>query len=46
MSNEKDASSGFRKKYLYLDKFTTHQKEDYEWKTDAMKIIKIGRAHV
>lgn len=32
MSNEKDASSGFRKKYLYLEKFTVHQEDDRVWK--------------
>jgi hypothetical protein len=32
MSNEKDASSSFRKKYLYLEKFTAHQEDDRVWK--------------
>jgi len=39
MSNEKDASSGFRKKYLYLEKFTNHQEEDRVWKKQTMNII-------
>ena len=32
MSNEKDGSSSFRRKYLYLEKFTAHQEEDRIWK--------------
>lgn len=39
MLDEKHVNSGFRKKYLYLDKFTTHQKEDQEWKVDTMNIM-------
>jgi hypothetical protein len=43
MSNEKDGNSGFRKKYLYLDKFTTHQEDDRVWKlstNDRLKKLK------
>ena len=32
MSNEKDGSSSFRRKYLYLEKFTAHQEDDRIWK--------------
>jgi len=40
MSNEKGESSGFRKKYLYLDKFTTHQEEDRVWKLSTNERLK------
>jgi len=42
MSNEKDGNSGWnKKKFLYLDKFTTHQEEDRVWKRDAIKVTNI-----
>ena len=46
MSNEKEENSGWnKKKYLYLDKFTTHQEEDRVWKRDAMNLTsKIGQS--
>jgi hypothetical protein len=40
MSNEKDGNSGFRKKYLYLDKFVTHQEEDRVWKLSTAEKLK------
>jgi hypothetical protein len=43
MSNEKDGSSGFRKKYLYLDKFEKYKEEQTVWglsTNDRLKKLK------
>jgi len=40
MSADKDGSSGFRRKYLYMDRFVAHQEEDSKWKKQSSTTLK------